>query len=44
MNYEQLGSLELSLGKFLEKIRHCFKREKTFGYLQKYMLGLMAEL
>jgi SRSO17 transposase len=44
MNYEQLGSLELSLGKFLETIRHCFKREKTFAYLQKYILGLMAEL
>jgi len=44
MDYEQLACIESSLGNFLEKIRHCFKREKTFAYMQKYMLGLMAEL
>lgn len=44
MNYEQLASFEPALARFLEKIRHCFKRDKTFGYLQKYMLGLMADL
>ena len=44
MDYDQLACLESSLGEFLEKIRHCFKREKTFTYMQKYMLGLMAEL
>ena len=44
MNYEQLASFEPALGRFLEKVRHCFKRDKTFGYLQKYMLGLMADL
>jgi len=26
------------------RLRHCFKRDKTFGYMQKYMLGLMANL
>ena len=44
MNYDQLGSFEPALAEFLEKVRHCFKRDKTFGYLQKYMLGLMADL
>jgi len=44
MNYEQLASLEPALAKFLEKIRHCFKRDNTFSYMQKYILGLMADL
>ena len=44
MNYEQLASFEPALARFLEKIRHCFKRDKTFGYLRKYILGLMADL
>jgi len=44
MNYEQLASFEPALARFLEKVRPCFKRDKTFGYLQKYILGLMADL
>jgi len=44
MNYEQLASFEPALAEFLEKVRHCFKRDKTFSYLQKYMLGLMTDL
>jgi len=44
MKYEQLASFEPALGRFLEKVRPCFKRDKTFGYLQKYILGLMADL
>lgn len=44
MNYDQLASFEPALAEFLEKVRHCFKRDKTFGYLQKYMAGLMADL
>jgi SRSO17 transposase len=44
MNCEQLASLEPALARFLDTIRHCFKRDKTFTYLRKYMLGLMAEL
>ena len=44
MNYDQLASFEPALAEFLEKIRHCFRRDKTFGYLHKYMLGLMADL
>lgn len=44
MNYEQLASLEPALAEFLEKMRHGFKRDKTFIYLQKYILGLMADL
>lgn len=44
MNYDQLASFEPALADFLEKVRHCFKRDKTFDYLQKYILGLMADL
>ena len=44
MNYKQLASFEPALARFLEKVRPCFKRDKTFGYLQKYILGLMADL
>ncbi|MFW6152059.1 MAG: IS701 family transposase [Verrucomicrobiota bacterium] len=44
MNFDQLASFEPALAEFLEKVRHCFKRDKTFGYLQKYILGLMADL
>ena len=44
MNYEQLASFEPALAEFLEKVRHCFKRDKTFSYLQKYLLGLMGDL
>ena len=44
MNYEQLASFEPALAEFLGKVRHCFKRDKTFSYMQKYMLGLMADL
>ena len=42
MNYEQLASFEPALAEFLEKVRHCFKRDKSFSYLQKYLLGGMA--
>jgi len=44
MNYEQLASFEPALAEFLAKVRHCFKRDKTFSYMQKYILGLMADL
>ena len=44
MDYEQLASFEPALAVFLEKVRHGFKRDKTFMYLQKYLLGLMADL
>ena len=44
MNYDQLASFEPALARFLDKIRPCFKRDKTFGYLQKYMVGLMTDL
>jgi SRSO17 transposase len=44
MEYEQLASLEPALTGFLGTIRHCFKRAKTFTYIQKYMLGLMSDL
>ncbi|HHE74575.1 MAG TPA: IS701 family transposase [Desulfobacteraceae bacterium] len=44
MNDEQLASFEPALARFLDKMRPCFKRDKTFGYLQKYMVGLMTDL
>lgn len=44
MNYEQLASFEPALAEFLDKVRPCFKRDKTFEYLQKYMVGLMTDL
>ena len=34
MNYEQLSSFEPALAEFLEKVRHCFKRDNTFDYMQ----------
>ena len=44
MNYEQLATFEPALAEFFEKVRHCFKRDKTFSYMQEYILGLMADL
>lgn len=44
MTYEQLASFEPALARFLDKMRPCFKRDKTFGYLQKYVVGLMTDL
>lgn len=44
MNTEQLESLRPALAEVLDDFRDCFRREKTFGYLQKYILGLMTDL
>jgi SRSO17 transposase len=44
MNAEQLMSLRPALAEVLGSFRDCFKRKKTFGYLQKYILGLMTDL
>jgi SRSO17 transposase len=44
MTGEQIASLQAELAKFLEIYRPYFRREKTFGYLLKYLLGLMADL
>jgi len=44
MTSEQIASLQAELTKFLEGYRLYFRREKTFGYLLKYLLGLMADL
>ena len=41
---EQIASLQAELAKFLEIYRPYFRREKTFGYLLKYLLGLLADL
>ena len=44
MNAEQIASLEPRLASLLETFRDCFKRQKTFGYLRQYILGLMTDL
>ena len=44
MDYEQIASFQPALAELLGKFRHCFKREKTFGHWQRYILGLMADL
>jgi len=44
MNGEQIASLQAELAEFLEAYRPYFRREKTCGYLQKYILGLMADV
>ena len=44
MNAEQIASLRPALSELLGSLRDCFKREKTFGYLEKYILGLMTDL
>jgi SRSO17 transposase len=44
MDYEQIAGFQPALAELLEKFRHCFKREKTFGHWQRYILGLMADL
>lgn len=44
MTGQQIASLLEGLPKFLEAFRPCFRRQKTFGYLQKYLLGLVADV
>ena len=44
MTYEQIASLQPALAAMLEVFRPCFRREKTFEYWQKYVLGLLADL
>ena len=44
MDYEQIASFQPALAELLDNFRHCFKREKTFGHWQRYILGLMADL
>ena len=44
MTADQIQSLQPALTVLLAKFRHCFKREGTFGYWMKYILGLLADL
>jgi SRSO17 transposase len=44
MTGEQAASLEPALVSLLQRFRQCFRREKTFWYWQKYILGLMSDL
>ena len=44
MTFEQIASLQPALAAMLKKFRHCFKRDRTFGYWQTYILGLMSDV
>lgn len=44
MDADQLGSLQPRLRVWIESFRPCFKRSKTFGHFECYLMGLMAEL
>jgi SRSO17 transposase len=44
MTSEQIASLQPALAKLLERFRSCFERGKTFGYLEKYILGLLSDV
>lgn len=44
MDAAQIESLRPALAQFTEVFRDCFVRQKTFGYLQTYLQGLMTEL
>jgi len=41
---EQIASLQPALAKLLGQFRHGFGRDKTFGYLEKYILGLLSDV
>lgn len=44
MNADQIRSLQPALAALLEDFRGCFLRAGTFGYMQRYLLGLLADL
>lgn len=44
MTADQIRSLQPAILVLLAKFRDCFKREVTFAYWLKYLLGLMADL
>jgi len=44
MNADQIRSLQPALAALLRRFRKCFKTHKSFGHLEKYILGLMADL
>lgn len=44
MDASQMQSVYASLQTWLGELRVCFKRERTWEYLQFYLLGLMADL
>lgn len=44
MTSEEMASLEPALRELLEEFRECFCREKTFGYWETYILGLMSDM
>ena len=44
MTGEQMATLQPALRRYLESFRDCFRKEVTFGYLEKYVVGLMSDI
>ena len=44
MTSDQIASLQPALAQWLEAFRSCFPRQKTFRYLEKYILGLLSDV
>jgi SRSO17 transposase len=44
MTSEQIASLQPALAQLLRSFRPCFGRDKTFAYLEKYILGLLSDV
>lgn len=44
MTFEQIASLQPALLALLEQFRPCFRRDKTFGYWETYILGLISDI
>ena len=44
VDYEQIAGFQPALAELLGKFRYCFKRQKTFGHWERYILGLLADL
>jgi SRSO17 transposase len=44
MTSDQIASLEPALLSLLEMFRPCFKQDRTFGHLKRYLVGLLTDL
>jgi SRSO17 transposase len=44
MTGEQMATLQPALRRHLETFRDCFRKDVTFGYLETYVVGLMADI
>lgn len=44
MTSDQMATLQPALRAYLESFQDCFRKKVTFGYLETYVLGLMADM